>query len=395
MKGPLAPYATGFYTELIDQGYAHGSVGAQMMLMSQVSQWMIASGLRSCELTQEAVDRCVALRRDQGCEYGISPKGMAPLLGYLRRIGAVPEPSSQAPVATELERLIEEYRTYLAKERGLAPSTIHERLAVARLFLAGRPEADGLNLKELTAAEVTAFVVQETRGRRVGSAQWIVTGVRVLLRFLYVSGKIPSPLAQAVLGVAGWRLSTLPKNLEPTEVDRLLANCNQTTPVGLRDFAILTMMVRFGLRAGEVAALKLSDIDWRHGEMVIHGKGNREDRLPLPTDVGEAIVAWLKRGRPASNDAHVFTRIRAPHRGLAMRGVSNVVRRACVRAGLPPVGAHRLRHTAATQMLRSGAGLAEIGQVLRHQSSAATAIYAKVDRTSLSALARPWPGDAI
>lgn len=144
-----------------------------------------------------------------------------------------------------------------------------------------------------------------------------------------------------------------------------------------------------------MAALKLSDIDWRHGEIVIHGKGNREESLPLPTDVGEAIVAWLQRGRLVGSDAHVFTRVHAPHRGLTSQAVSRIVYSASVRAGLPPIYAHRLRHTAATQMLRSGASLAEIGQVLRHHSTSTTAIYAKVDRASLSALTRPWPGDVI
>ena len=195
-----------------------------------------------------------------------------------------------------------------------------------------------------------------------------------------------------VLGVASWRLSTLPKALEPSEVDRLLTSCDQQTPVGRRDRAILTILVRLGLRAGEVAALRLCDIDWRCGEIVTHGKANRTERLPLPSDVGQALVSWLLEGRPAGNSPHVFTRVHAPHRGLTTNGVSDVVRAACVRAGLPPMHAHRLRHTAATQMLRAGADLAEIGQVLRHRSLLATAIYAKVDRASLSALARPWPG---
>ncbi len=395
MKGPLAPYATGFYAELINQGYAHGSARNQMVLMSRVSHWMIETGLRTSELTLEAVDPFVALRRAQGRERGISPRGMAPLLGYLRRIGAAPEPSSEAPATTELETLLAEYRTYLAKERGVAARTVEHYLTPARLFLSKRSEMDGLGLKDLTAVEVTGFVVHATRGRRTGLAQWIVTGMRALLRFLHVSGKISSPLAQVVPGVASWRLSTLPRALEPYQVDRLLASCDQTTPAGVRDLAILTALIRLGLRAGEVAALELRDIDWRHGEIVIHGKGNRVERLPLPADVGQAIVTWLQVGRLVGSDAHVFTRIPAPHRGLAAAGVSMVVRSAAIRAGLPRVSAHRLRHTAATQMLRSGASLAEIGQVLRHHSPEATAIYAKVDRTSLSGLARPWPGDVI
>ena len=273
MKGPLAPYATGFYAELMDQGYARGSAATQMKLMSRLSLWMSEIGLRSWELRQETTDGFLALRRAQGYRRGIAPKGIARILAYLRRVGAVPEPPSEGVATTEVDRLLEEYRTYLGKERGLAPSTISHRLSVARSFLAERSDAGHLNLRDLTAAKVARFVVKEIRGRSSGSARELTTGLRVLLRFLHVSGKITDPLAQVVPGVASWRLSTLPKALEPHQVDRLLASCDQTTPVGLRDFAILTILIRLGLRAGEVAALKLGDIDWRHGEIVVHGKG--------------------------------------------------------------------------------------------------------------------------
>jgi integrase/recombinase XerD len=394
MKGPLAPYASGFYADLIDQGYVPGSAERQMGLVSQVSQWMMEAGLRPCELTAEAVDRFLAGRRAQGRKIGISPAATAPLMNYLRRLAIAPEPRPSVPVSAGMDGLIEEYRIYLATRRGLAPGTIRGYLRVARLFLSEQSEAGGW--KEPTAAEVSAFVVREVRGRRAGSAQHIVKGMRALLRFLHVDGKINKPLDQVVLGVASWRNSTLPKALEPSQVDRLLASCDQTTPKGQRDFAILTILVRLGLRAGEVAALRVSDIDWRRGEIVLqHGKANRVERLPLPTDVGQAIVAWLVQGRPAGSTHQVFTRVCAPYRGLTMPGVSDVVHNACLRAGLPPVHAHRLRHTAATQMLRSGANLAEIGQVLRHRNFQTTAIYAKVDRASLSALARPWPGAGL
>lgn len=155
--------------------------------------------------------------------------------------------------------------------------------------------------------------------------------------------------------------------------------------------AVLTTLVRLGVRAGEVASLKLNDIDWRHGEITIHAKGHRKMQLPLPTDVGEALATWLRGGRPADADAHVFTRIRAPHVQLTSSGVSHIVEAACRRAGLKPFHAHRLRHVAATQMLRAGASLVEIGQVLGHSRSETTAIYAKVDHASLATLALPWP----
>ena len=174
----------------------------------------------------------------------------------------------------------------------------------------------------------------------------------------------------------------------------MLECCDRQTAVGRRDYAILVVLARLGLRAGEVAALRLGDIDWRAGEIAVHGKAGRHDRLPLMQEAGEAIAAWLQDGRPRCASAAVFTRVLAPHRGLSDRGVSGVVRQACVRAGLPPMGAHRLRHTVATQTLRAGGTLTEVGQLLRQRSLAATSIYAKVDRGALAAVARPWPGGA-
>jgi site-specific recombinase XerD len=186
----------------------------------------------------------------------------------------------------------------------------------------------------------------------------------------------------------------LPRAISAADVARLLKSCDRRRAKGRRDFAVLTVLVRLGLRAGEVAALRLGDIDWHHGEVTVHGKGNREDRLPLPPDVGDAIVGWLRRGRPRCDCPAVFTRLLAPHRGLSARAVSGIVRQACVRAGVTPVGSHRLRHTVATQTLRAGATLSEVGQLLRQHSLAATSIYAKVDRLALASVVQPWPGGA-
>lgn len=392
MKGPLKPHAGGFYSDLLAHGYTSGSAANQVWLMARLSAWMAENGLEPRGLQPEDVDRFLAVRRAQGCRVGISRAAAAPLLAYLRRLGAVPEPPVTVPATTGPGGLLHEYRTYLIKERGLAASTVGTYVRVAGLVLC---EIEDHDLKELTAAGVAAFLLKETRARRTGLAKEIATGTRALLRFLYAAGKIGVPLDQAVPAVANWSLAALPKAIEPTEVDRLLTNCDQTTPVGRRDSAIITVLVRLGLRAGEVAALRLSDIDWRRGEIVIHGKGSRAEPLPLPVDVGEAMVAWLAQGRPAASTPYVFTRVHAPHGSLTREGVSTVVRAACVRAGLPPFGAHRLRHTAATQMLRHGADLMEVGQGLRHRSLGTTAIYAKVDRPSLATLARPWPSGAL
>jgi integrase len=231
--------------------------------------------------------------------------------------------------------------------------------------------------------------------QRPKSVKRMVTALRSLLGFLHVEGIVDQPLATAVPSVAGWTQTGLPKALDAEQVAALLACCDERTATGRRDLAILTLLVRLGLRAGEVAALRLDDIDWRRGEITVRGKGNRRDRLPLPADVGERIVAYLGDGRPESTqDRAVFVRAQAPYRALTSNAVTTVVVAAGRRAGLGVIGAHRLRHSAATAMLRSGGSLTEIGQTLRHIRPLTTAIYAKVDIEALRQLARPWPGEA-
>lgn len=242
---------------------------------------------------------------------------------------------------------------------------------------------------------MTAFVLATCPGMPKGSAKLTVTALRSLLGFLHVEGLIGEPLGQHVPAVASWRLAGLPRALEPGQVEALLASCDQRTAVGRRDFAMLTLLARLGLRAGEVAALRLEDIDWRSGEITVRGKGSRCERLPLPADTGEAIAVYLRDGRPGPFEGarQVFLRARAPHRALTGGGVSGAVSTAGQRAGIGPVQ-HRLRHSAATGMLQAGASLTEIGQVLRHRRLLSTAIYAKADTEALRTLARPWPGGA-
>jgi integrase len=255
--------------------------------------------------------------------------------------------------------------------------------------------ADGLTLNcdSLTAGDVTRFIVTHTSDQCRGTAKLTVTALRSLLGFLNTDGVIERNLSAAVPSVAGWRLAGLPKGLEPGQVEAMLRCCDRRTRLGRRSFAVTTMLVRLGLRAGELAALRLDDIDWHTGTIVVRGKGNQIERLPLPADVGEAVVAYLRHARPESAlDRTVFVRFKAPHRALSAAAVRHIVTAAARRAGLGRIGPHRLRHTAATQMLRSGAPLSEIGQLLRHRRALTTAIYAKVDRTALRAIARPWPG---
>jgi site-specific recombinase XerD len=250
------------------------------------------------------------------------------------------------------------------------------------------PDGD---LSALTTAEVITALRTEGVDHSVGAVQYFVAALRAFLRYCHVEGCIGADLSAAAQAVTGRHRSLLPRGIGEVDAARLLRSCDRRTATGRRDHAVMLLMLRLGLRAGEVAALQLPDIDWHAGELTIHGKGSREDRLPVPVDVGEAIVAYLRRGRPATPVRQVFVTITAPTRALTREAVAGIIRRACVRAGLAEVGAHRLRHTTACTMVAHGVPLAEIGQLLRHHSPASTANYARVDADQLSALARPWP----
>jgi site-specific recombinase XerD len=275
----------------------------------------------------------------------------------------------------------------------LVSGSVRLRERVAREFLAELAEPIEVALERLQPRDVTRFVTARCRagGRGVAAAKTLTSGLRSLLVFLHVAGWVPVPLVAAVPSVAAWRLSALPRGLEAEQVARLLGSCDRTTVVGRRDFAILVLLSRLGLRACEVAALGVGDIDWRAGELTVHGKGAQTDRLPLPHDVGQALVEHLHGRRPDAAFRHVFLRVLAPRGPLSPRTVGAVVRDACDRAGVARVGTHRLRHTLATELLAAGAALTEIAPILRHTNLSTTAIYAKVDRTALRTLARPWP----
>ena len=291
-----------------------------------------------------------------------------------------------------VEWVLAGYRRHLPVERGLSEATVENYERRARLFLSQRETFEGLGLDELTAADVSGFLTRECSVLGGASAQLLVAAVRSVLRYLHGAGLIAAPLEWAVPGVAGVRGRSLPCGVDETTVTALLSSCDRRRTVGRRDYAILLLLVRLGLRAGEVAGIALEDVRWRAGEIVVHGKGGRVDRLPLPVDIGEALVGYLERRPPASDGCRaLFLKVIAPVGPMSREAVGAVVREACLRAGIERVGCHRLRHTAASGMLQAGATLEEIGQVLRHRERRTTAIYARVDRAALRALTRPWP----
>jgi integrase/recombinase XerD len=393
VTGPLAEYADGFRAELFRLGYTPLTAACQLRLTAHLSRWLTAEGLAARDLDMATAERYFAARRLAGYANERTTGALGPLLGYLRRLRAAPLPPAEP--ATETSVLLDRFAAYLASERGLAPATVTLNVRLARPFLRQRALEHGgrLDLEQLTAGEVRAFVLAQAR-KQPRSAKRIVTALRSLLRFLHAGGVLAVPLAGAVPSPAGHALAGLPRALEPGQVEAMLASCDPATGTGRRDRAVLLMLSRMGLRAGEVAGLGLDDIDWRRGEITVRGKGGRRDRLPLPADVGAAIVAYLRDGRPAGAlDRTVFIAAQAPREALAYSGITTIVAGAASRAGIPgPVHAHRLRHSAATAMLRGGGSLTEIGQALRHARPATTAIYAKVDVDALRPLGRPWPG---
>ena len=390
VSGPLAPYAAGFESWLRSRSYSPSAAADRLYQLDQLSRWLGREGLGVGELTGDQVERFAAERRAAGLVSWASPQSVTLPLGYLCTLGVAPVPPP-ALAQSPLEELLEDYGRYLSVERGLCGHTVLDAYGpAARLFMAGQERLDGLGLEGLSAADVTSFLARECPKRSVSGTRDLVCALRSLLRYLHLAGLIESPLVWAVPSVADLRDRTLPRGLEPGAVRKLLATCDRRRLVGRRDFAILLLLSRLGLRAGEVAGLRLDDVDWRRGELLVRGKGGRHDVLPLPVDVGEAVVSYLRR-RPRCERRDLFLRMTAPRQGLNRSTIGWVVRAACDRAGLARVGAHRLRHTAATGMLRQGASLCEIGQVLRHREQKTTAIYAKVDRTALGELVRPWP----
>jgi integrase/recombinase XerD len=393
VPGPLSTFSAGFADELAYQGYTPNSARFQIWLIAHLSRWLANEGLGVGDLRPAELERFLRARRASGYTQYLSIRALRPLLNYLRSLGITPT----APLRTSdnpVEKVLERYWNYLTIERGLRHTTARGYVHAVRPFLYDRVLPDDVGLTHLTATDVITFVVARCRQQNPGAAKMTVAALRSLLGFLHVDGVIERSLASVVPSVARRRLVGLPKGLEPDQVQSLLASCDGNTRTGRRDIAILTMLVRLGMRAGEVAALELDDIDWRAGEIVVHGKGTCTERLPLPPDVGGVVAAYLQHDRPATAQGRtVFVRIKAPNRALTSKGVARVVADAALRANLGRIGAHRLRHTAATQILRAGGSLREIGQLLRHRCALTTAIYAKADREALRTIARSWPGD--
>lgn len=390
VTGPLAGFEAGLRAHVAGRGHPAGMVRDAVRTMDRLSGWMVGRDLAVAELTPREVAAFLAVRRES-CR---TRQGAAGQLGivvrFLREAGAIP--GGVSAQLSPVEALLADYRRYLVGQRGLAAESVRCYLNQGRKFLAVLPQPLESSLADLDAAVVTGFILRESvAAGSVWSAKALVTATRSLLRYLHVEGLIPRALVAAVPGVAGWRLAALPRGLERGQVDALLAAHDTALPVGRRDHAILLVLARLGLRGAEVASLTLADVDWRAGLITVRGKGSRVEQLPLPAEVGQQLAAYLTGSRPVCRCAALFVTTRAPYRALTPGAIRSIMARACVIAGLPRLGAHRLRHTLATEMLAAGSPLAEVGQVLRHRSQLSTAGYAKVEHQVLRTLAGIWP----
>ncbi len=394
VSGPLQPFADGFREALQRQGFSPWSVMFGLQSMERLSCWLLACQLDPAGLTGAEVGRFVREYRASGPSRRRRPRGLSSLLCYLRALGVAPD-AVLAVSEDPLAGLLDEFAMFLLDERGLAAATVWYYRATARKFLStSLSTVDAVQVGEVSAAAVRSFVIDESRWRSIGSVKNVVTALRALLRFLHVRGYLAAGLEDAVPAIAGGRRGLPPTTPGVADIAGLLASCDRRTATGRRDYAILVLLARLGLRIGEVAALTVDDVDWRSGEIVVSGKGNRFERLPLPIDVGRAIADYCRRGRRRDECRNVFLHAKAPYGALSSSAVGHVVARACDRAGLARIGAHRLRHAAATALRQAGASLFEIGQVLRHAHPVTTAGYGSIGAHELIPVTLPWPGGA-
>ena len=391
-EAPLGPYVDAYADELMALGYVRPGVRQAVSAASRFGRWLRKHHLQLGDVSEAIIAKFRGRRGDSRSRHGEAL--LCGLLQHLRRVGVAPEPTRSDP--TPLDRLDREFSTYLAQERGLAPVTIQNYSAVTRQFILHRFGSGVIDLSALSVRDIRAFVSSHVGSRTAQPNRGTLTALRGLLTFLYVNGRISARLADHVPIPPCWRNDSPPKWMSVDDVNLVLTCCDRQSPIGKRNYAILMMLARLGLRAGEITSLTLDDIRWESGEIAVCGKGKNRKRFPLTEDVGEALAIYLKDGRPPCGSRRVFLCSRAPWRALGdSSAIYGIVSRALDLAGLSPPcrGPHIFRHSLATMMMRQGASLSEIGQILHHQNPNTTAIYAKVDIAGLRTIAMPWPGE--
>ncbi len=395
-EGPLGIHIDLYAAQLLKEGHCRQSAWRCLRVVSDFSHWLERKRINLEEIDERTVERYLAFRLRNRCPFSSDKPALNRLLTVLRGSGAI---QAKRPVVLSPGDLIfEQFRRYLFRERGLTRATVGRHELVVRRFVKERCEDDAKRFRVLTSADILAFIKHHAGDGSPRSAQLMCSTLRQFLRYLHYSGYIKADLAASVPTIRRWRLASLPEYLLPSQVRSVLSACDRRSEIGRRDYAILLMLARLGLRANEIATLTLDDIDWRGGQLSVQAKGRQRAQLPLPHEVGSAIVDYLRNGRPRSDSRRLFLRHLAPHAGFASScAVSMIATTAVKRAGIQDVahkGSHLFRHSLATSLLRAGASLTEIGQVLHHKHHDTTRIYAKVDIDSLRALSLPWPGGA-
>jgi site-specific recombinase XerD len=392
-RSPLHVQFLPFADSLMESGYAATTIQSKLVLIGDFGQWLERRRLAVKDLDEARIETFITGRRRNGLLRRGDRTTVRQLLDHLRERNIVQRVTPTRDVSP-LAAILDWYEKHLRSERGLTTATIINYLPFARKFLSDRFGQGPFLLRAVRPSDISGFILRHARTMSCRRAQLMTTAFRSFFRFLFHRGELQVDLAPSIPTVADWRLSTLPRYITAEEVARVLGSCDRRTATGRRDYAVLLLLARLGLRAGEIVALQLDDVDWRSGEILVRGKGLLYDRMPLPVDVGQALAVYLRRDRPSSKTRRVFVCRKAPQRGFSGPStVSTIVRRALDRAGLHPgfKGAHVLRHSLATSMIRSGASMSEIGEILRHRSPNTTEIYAKLDFEGLRSLAQPWP----
>lgn len=398
-KGPLGAFVDELATVLLEKGYPGMSLRPRFAVIGVLGRWLIQMKIKLCDLNQTKINQFIQHRSKQT---SMVRSGETVTLNFLLEIlhdhGCIPKPEPEKKSENETEKILKAYHQYLVEEKGLSITTIINYIPRVRCFLSDLFNSKPMNLNDINTQNITEFVRKYANEHNAGLSILMVASLRSFFRFLLLRGKISVDLACCVLMVANRKHTRLPQYLSSQELEYLLEHSKGETPVKIRNYAILLLLARLGLRASEVVKLTLEDIDWEHGEIIIRCKGGRQTRFPVPVDVGKELVAYLKNGRPSCLTRRFFVTSKAPVKPFKNHTVvSSIVYRCIKRAGLnpPKKGAHLLRHTLATECLRKGATLSEIGVILQHRQVDTTAIYAKVDFTKLETIAQPWPDPSI
>jgi site-specific recombinase XerD len=395
-EGPLAAYIGSFAKFVSAQGYALSTIRRQVRLCAGFSRWLERKRVESRSIRTEHVEKYLRYRARQ-VQIGLGDvTALRYFIEFLRGERVVPAEKVTAPQLTPVEHCTQAYAQYLRETCALSEATILNYVPFIRNFLNDHFGDEPVTLSRLCAHDVVRFVQRQAPRLHRKRAKLMTSALRSFFRYARYRGDLALDLAAAVPVVANWSMPSIPRAISAEQVHRLLASIDQHTAIGRRDYAILLLLARLGLRASEVAFLELDDIHWNTGTLNVRSKSGRLNEFPLSQEVGKAIAAYLQDGRPPSTSRRVFLRAKAPNRGfLGASGVGSIVRRSLKRAGIkaPTYGAHQFRHGLATEMLRQGASLGEIGDVLGHRHPQTTKIYTKVDLVALRTLALPWPGD--